>query len=269
MESRVKLGISLFSLTREIANRKLSFADCLSMARELGISGIEILSTQSIPGYPWPSPDRLSDMRSTCEQSGLELVCYDSFLEHGVRSDRFLNFDELFAGSLNELITASRLGVPLVRLLPTAPVALIEKLLPYAVRWQLKLAVEINHPFRLDSPEMQAFFELYRQVGPSNFGFIFDFDTFTCDERGPSQDMLMAFGDILPWINHYHGKVYALDDLGDDPGIPASILLPLIRESGFDGYVICEFRRQGRSEDDSMRILDRQLSRYRQILLQC
>jgi sugar phosphate isomerase/epimerase len=266
MGSNVKLGLSIYSLTREIASRRLSFADCIGIARDLGVDGIEILSTQSLPGYPWPTAEQLFAMRDCCEKYSIKIVCYDSFLEHGIRPDRFLKFAEMFRSSFNDLSYASQLGVRLIRLLPTTPVALIEKLLPYAEKLQLKLAVEINEPMKLNSREVLSFLALQDRVGPDHFGFVFDFDTFTVSGTGPEPEELADFSRMIPRICHYHGKFYNLDEQGDDCHIPAPVLLPMIRDAGFSGYVMSEYRGYDRSTEDTMIVLDRQLSRYRQIL---
>lgn len=70
--------------------------------------------------------------------------------------------------------------------------------------------------------------------------------------------------EILEWSYHFHGKFYALDEAGRDLCIPLEELLPIIRDSGFDGYIMSEFEADYRG--DLVELLGRHIAGERKIL---
>lgn len=52
---------------------------------------------------------------------------------------------------------------------------------------------------------------------------------------------LEGFKELLPYSKYIHGKFYYINDEGMDDCIPYDKIMPIIRESGFDGYLCTEF----------------------------
>ena len=74
---------------------------------------------------------------------------------------------------------------------------------------------------------------------------------------------------ILPYSFHFHGKFYSFDEDGNDSCIPLETLLPLIRDSGYDGYITSEYEgHMDGNEADPAEMVGRQLALYRRILAQ-
>ena len=53
--------------------------------------------------------------------------------------------------------------------------------------------------------------------------------------------LLQELKDIIPYSFEMHGKFHYIDDDGNEASIPYDEILPLLRDSGFDGYLICEY----------------------------
>lgn len=72
---------------------------------------------------------------------------------------------------------------------------------------------------------------------------------------------------ILPYSFHFHGKFYSFDEDGNDSCIPLETLLPLIRDSGYDGWITSEYEgHMDGTETDPAEMVGRQLALYRRIL---
>ena len=51
----VKLGVTLYSFTKEYCEGTMTLEDCIATAKNLGAEGFEIVATQMIPSYPYVS----------------------------------------------------------------------------------------------------------------------------------------------------------------------------------------------------------------------
>ena len=72
---------------------------------------------------------------------------------------------------------------------------------------------------------------------------------------------------IMPYVIHVHGKFYTFDENGNDAVIPIEKLLPIIRDSGYDGYITSEY--EGHMDgclDDPAEMVGKQLELYTRIL---
>ena len=52
---QVKLGITLYSFSKEYCEGSMTLEDCIATAKKLGAEGFEIVATQMIPSYPYVS----------------------------------------------------------------------------------------------------------------------------------------------------------------------------------------------------------------------
>ncbi len=60
-------------------------------------------------------------------------------------------------------------------------------------------------------------------------------------DRRDLPGLLQELKDIIPYSFEMHGKFHYIDDDGNEASIPYDEILPLLRDSGFDGYLICEY----------------------------
>ncbi len=60
-------------------------------------------------------------------------------------------------------------------------------------------------------------------------------------DRKDLPGLLQELKDIIPYSFEMHGKFHYIDEGGSEPSIPYEEILPVLRDSGFDGYLICEY----------------------------
>ena len=60
-------------------------------------------------------------------------------------------------------------------------------------------------------------------------------------DRKDLPGLLQELKDIIPYSFEMHGKFHYIDEDGSEPSIPYADILPVVRDSGFDGYLICEY----------------------------
>ena len=53
--------------------------------------------------------------------------------------------------------------------------------------------------------------------------------------------LLQELKDIIPYSFEMHGKFHYLDENCHEASIPYNEILPVLKDSGFDGYLICEY----------------------------
>jgi Xylose isomerase-like TIM barrel len=169
----MRLGLTLFSFTREFWLRQWTLEECLARAGQLGDEiGLEIVGAQSLPSYPkLPRGDEL-EVRAAFERYDLVPTCYGAHVERGRMPGRVATVDETVRIIEDEIEIAVRLGFPLVRL-QTATASLLERLLPAAERAGVRVVVEL-HARPITTPEMQEALALMDRLQTPHLGFILD-----------------------------------------------------------------------------------------------
>ena len=174
MTDGLKLGVSLFSYSSEYYLRLLTLEDILLKARDAGAQGVEIVASQMIPGFPYPTKAWLHAFRDQCGALGLEPFCYSAHLDSGLRSDRFLTDEEKVACTVNDLRNAYEMGATVVRTQHAISPELLYRIAPWAERYQVKIGVEIHPPHRLETPVWQRFVEVFRRLDTPWVGMVLD-----------------------------------------------------------------------------------------------
>jgi sugar phosphate isomerase/epimerase len=169
----MRLGLTLFSFTREFWLRRWTLEECLEHAGQLGDDiALEIVGAQSLPSYPELTAADERALRAAIERHGLVPSCYGAHVERGRVSGRVASLDETVEIIEREIAIAVRLGFPLVRL-QTATAAILERLLPAAERAGVRVVVEL-HARPITTPEMQEVLALIERLQTPHLGFILD-----------------------------------------------------------------------------------------------
>src|SRR4051794_19879886 len=267
----MRLGLTLFSFTREFWLRKWTLEQCLERAGALGdVVALEIVGAQSLPHYP-----RLTDADrrmffDAYDRYGLMPTCYGAYVERGRERGKVASLDEAVRLVEDEIAIAGRLGFPLVRL-QTATAPILEKLAPIAERAGVRVVVEL-HAQPIHTPEMQECLALMDRLQTPHLGFILDFGAIMTRlpesylelgrregedvepvreaweagapvPAGASAWSRMAFSmfgrtsvdsvdDVLPHLAHVHAKFFEIVD-GEEPTIPYDALLARLRDGGY------------------------------------
>jgi Xylose isomerase-like TIM barrel len=186
-----RLGVTLYSFTRDFHAGRYTFEDLVVRAAELDLGpGLEVIGFQSFRGFPNVSPELEQRFRRLVDEHGWELSCLDGNVDVAVRSDRLLDEDEILEYLQAQLATAGRLGFPVLRLQNAATPRVMERLLPMAEQLGVKLGMEIHAPETVTSPWVLALRELYARLDSPYLGFIPDFGAST---RGISPSVFETF----------------------------------------------------------------------------
>lgn len=245
----IKHSITLYSFGKKFADETYSIEDCIVKAKELGADGIELVASQMVPGYPWPAKDWLEDFKALCEKHQVDPVCYSAYVDMGLRSDRDLNANEIIECTLNDMEIAARLGFKLVRSQHAMSPAILEKMIPYAQKFGLHLAIEMHHPHGPSTPVWQEYMEVMRRNGTDCIGIVPDMSSFQQYPTGTYKDFIVRRKHVPEAVvaaaieahNRWEpkalvmGKALAMTDEGDIRGFIDDMYYRYAHPTDFDG----------------------------------
>ena len=104
----------------------------------------------------------------------------------------------------------------------------------------LKLAEKMRREGASQEDTMQAVMEAgahpaIGEVVAGMFGFV------QFHDRKDLPGLLKELQDFIPYTFEMHGKFHYLGDDGKEASIPYEDILPVVRDSGWDGWLICEY----------------------------
>jgi|GEM_PF-6287191 len=160
----MKLGVSLYSFTREYFHRVYTLEDCLKKASELGYTGIELVSSQMVPDYPFPKEDFFARWKDWMAQYRLAPACYTVYNEYMVLKTRKMTLREQADMLLRDTRTAAKLGMHVMRVMNLHSPELLELCVPTAEDLGITYSVEIHGPQQLNGPTAYAYVNKAEQL---------------------------------------------------------------------------------------------------------
>ena len=267
-------GVSLYSYGGDFLVT-MTLEDCLADVAEMGATDVEILADTHVPAYPYPPHGWVDEWHALLERYALTPTCYSSWIDTRLRKDRSLTVDEALEMFLRDLDLAHRLGFTIVRpklgvvssdLLPD-PVwrETVERALPAAQRFGIRIAPEIHAPTPLRSQIVEGYLELARET--EHFGLLIDTGIFQTGERPDDHsDSAHSFGkpdparggkatlrrkplavdpadlaDVMPYVFHVHAKFWDMTDDLEDPQIPYDAVVAELLSGGYAGSLSSEY----------------------------
>jgi sugar phosphate isomerase/epimerase len=173
----LKLGISLHSFTSEYITYKWSLEDMFQLASVLG-GGLEIVGPAHQRGYPYLTDEYERLFKSSIERWGLTPTSYGTYADPFMLKDRDLNADELVDYMVPQLKSAARLGFSIARL-QYFSYPVIERLLPWAEKLNLKMGYELHVPLMIKSEMTRGLIEQVERINSPYLGLIPDTGIFT------------------------------------------------------------------------------------------
>ena len=182
MNHKIKRGISLYSFQEKYYRGDMTLEDCIATAAKLGVTGIEMLADQMVPGYPSIkynlSNEFIATWRGWMEKYKVQPIAFDVYGETRLFKNRATTHEELLAEMRALLDTASALGFSILRLTFHLPIAIIEALIPYAEEKGIRLAIEVHAPHLLTGKWVQDNLELIERTRTKNLGLMPDLGIF-------------------------------------------------------------------------------------------
>lgn len=178
----LQLGTTLFSFTNEYHSRRYTVEQMIDKVAELDLGpGIEILGFSHIREYPGVSNEFVEMFRKAVERNRLEPSCLSMNCDMMIHRTRPMTLDESYEYHKAQIETAAKLGIPVAKTQVMAGPEVLARLAPLAERLNVKVGVELHTPEDVDSPNVQAFREMYAKVGSPYLGFVPDFGTCVLD----------------------------------------------------------------------------------------
>jgi hypothetical protein len=75
-------------------------------------------------------------------------------------------------------------------------------------------------------------------------------------------DIYSGVKQLLPYAKGVSAKTYDFDDKGEQPLLNYKLLLDIVKESGFKGYIGIEFEGLNQTEDEGVRNTQKLLKKY-------
>ena len=206
MSKLPRAGVTLYSFTPDFHAGRHTLDQLFERAAELNMGpGLEVVGFQSIRGFPDVTPEFESHFKGLLERHGFEPSCLDCNADRALRSDRMLSDDELYEYLAAQLRAARRLGFPAARMQWTAPLPVMERLVPLAEQLDVRMGVEIHAPETVESPWVLAQREWHAKHQSPYLGFTIDFGSVTTQisptmfaafrEKGVSEELFEAFSE--------------------------------------------------------------------------
>lgn len=229
--TNMRLGATVYSYTYDLRARSMSVEDAIADVADMGGEGIEILGESHIPGYPNPSPRWVQQWAGWMEKYRTKPSAYDVFVDTMFYKGRFLTVDEAVERLVIDFKLANRLGFKVLRqqwppykadnpadqkwapyCKSTPAMQVIRKALPFAEKYDVKMAVEVHSPAQLRSEWIDDCLEVITKTKTGHFGFCPDMSSFT--RRAPrSRNKPLLRAGARQNVLDYIAQAYA-DNLG-------------------------------------------------------
>ena len=260
MTPKFKLGVALYSYTGDFTVT-MTLEDCIADAADAGATGIEILSETHIPDYPHPTEQWIEHWHELMAKYKVQPTCYDCWVDSRMRKGRTLTAQESLEYLLTDMKLAHRLGFKIMRpklgvvtddLVPD-PVwrEMAERALPFAEKYDVRIAPEIHAPTALKSKTVDDYMELISKTGTRYFGLLIDAGIFKVREGrnlkpGEWSEPILAIDPrklipFLPYIFHMHAKFWVMTKELNETSIPYDKVVEALTEGGYDGYLSSEY----------------------------
>jgi len=183
-QAKMKLGVTLYSYGIDFLMGTMSLEDCIADVAAMGGEGIEILGETHVDGYPNPSQQWVQKWFSLMDRYQTRPSCLDTFVDSmRYGPDKYLTAEQTMGELERDFKLAKRLGYKILRPTfgksPISTIELLEKALPMAEKYDIKMAIELHSPFKCKSEMGDQFLSLIARTKTRHFGFTMDFSIFT------------------------------------------------------------------------------------------
>ncbi|GAB3098224.1 TIM barrel protein [Aestuariicella hydrocarbonica] len=178
MSDVVDFGVSLYGFTENwINNPEYQLEDMFRELQQLGIKKFEIVGSQVFSDYPLPKQEEIDQILSLCKQYDVEPFSYGGYIDVGRYSDHDMTDQEILNEVTYELLTAHRLGCPMMRG-GAVPNHLLKPVAQMAEFYNVRIGFEVHAPSKPGDANIQETLAAIKETGSSHLGFVPDFGCF-------------------------------------------------------------------------------------------
>jgi sugar phosphate isomerase/epimerase len=257
-KAKIKLGVTLYSYTGEYAPTT-SLDGCVADAAAMGAVGIELLSETHIPNYPNPSDSWVEHWHGLMRKHKVEPSCYDCREDSRLRKAGAPTPEESLLFLLRDMELAQRLGFKILR--PAWGVAAAERIsapawrdmaqkaLPYAEKYDIRLAPQIDWSIGWNSRVVDAYADMIAKTRTRHLGLL-------ASGMLPNRaavDELQNLRPLLPFVCHlstrFNGPFMLhpakkswerTAEAGPSDG-PLKAVISLLSQSGYNRYISSDY----------------------------
>lgn len=176
--SSIRTCVSLYSLQDEYMRKRMTFEDMFRFMKENEVDGVEFLPDQMMHGAPEPSEETLEEWDRLIREYQIKPVCADVFLNTNLYMNRTLSKTECVNLLVKEIKLAHRLGIKLVRLVSFTPGFVLEPLIPYCEKYDVKIALEIHAGLSFDKQKTIDYIKEMKRLNSPYIGIVIDASIF-------------------------------------------------------------------------------------------
>jgi sugar phosphate isomerase/epimerase len=182
VKSKIKRGVSLYSYQEEYYTHAMTMEDCIADVAAMGAAGIEIIAEEMVPNYPTPPESWVKHWYRLMNKYHTKPTCLDTMVDVNWGGHRKMSLKESVDTLVAQLKLAKKLGFKAVRP-TTGPVEdsapeMVERAIPYAEKYDVKIAPEIHAPIPLKGKYIDSYLELIARTGTRHIGFTLDMGVF-------------------------------------------------------------------------------------------
>lgn len=260
-KGRPRRGISVYSY-EVLLGKTMTLEDVFLEMYDTGAACFELL-TSYIENYPHPSTQWIDKFWRLCDKYNLQPAELGHWCENHLHRGPALSDDEVVEQLKQDFRLANLLGFTSLRTKMTCMnnicdpepgwQSYIEKALPYAEKYNVRMQNEVHGPTTLHTPHIRdEYLEFIHRTGTKHFGFNIDFGTF---QNKPTKGMenrggADRFADItkpeeivefLPYSWSCHTKFTNMDENFEETTIPYREIIQLMIDNGWSGDLLSEY----------------------------
>lgn len=196
--SKIKTCVSLYSLQNEYMSKNMSLEDIFRFMKDNSVDGVEFLPDQMMHGAPHPTEETLNEWDRLCSTYKIKPVIADVFLNTNLYDNRELTKKECVDLLVDEIKLAHRLGMKQIRLVSMTPSFVLEPLIPYCKKYDVKLGLEIHAGLSFDKKKTSDYIQEMKRLNSPYIGLVIDTGIFCrrmprvmenyCKNLGTNQD---------------------------------------------------------------------------------
>lgn len=159
-ESKLKYGVSLYSFAKPYFLREMDVPQLIARSKELGFSGYTFVAAQMCKGYPYPTDEFLDAIHEASERNHMDQVCWEGYLDFGMRNDRDLTAEEIEEFTRNDIIYARKAGFHMMKTQHSISPEIFQKMAPFCEKMDVKLCIEMHWPHYPKVKEWQTYLRI-------------------------------------------------------------------------------------------------------------
>jgi hypothetical protein len=234
MSAKPILGTTLYSFTNEWLQGLYTLDEEVAKVAELDLGpAVEVIGFQTIREFPDVSDETVRHIRGLFDRYGLVPSCLGGNCDVGRHRDHPMTEDETVAYVERQIVSAQKLGFPVLRIQGFVGPKVFERLAPAAEKAGVQVASEVHSPMSAYHPEVVALRECFDRVGPELVGFVPDFSSSmtappeVCWQRlrdlGASEGLVEAAKEVWPLDKPVPEKFAALGEAAERFGATGAV----------------------------------------------